>query len=169
MWTKRQIIEKAFSEIGLASYVFDITPAEMDDCLQRMDSMIAEWESLGIRLGYYLPANPDDSDEDQPSGLPDTSVRAVYTNLALSIAPTFGKIVSAETKSSARQGFNAVMSRFSVIPEQQLPGTLPVGQGNRMYANGKGWAPFFRPPVDRLLAGQDSTLDVPAQIQPDLT
>jgi hypothetical protein len=168
MWTKRKVIEKAFSEIGLASYVFDVTPEEMEDCLQRMDTMLAEWETLGIRLGYNLPADPDGSDEDDPSGLPDTAIRAVYTNLGISIAPTFGKVVSIETKSAARQGFNAVMSKFSVIPEQSLPSTLPIGQGNKWYRGNTAYGPFFRPVRDRLTSGEDAPLDLNSDMQPDI-
>ena len=29
-WTKREYVEQAFEEIGLASYVFDLTPEQFD-------------------------------------------------------------------------------------------------------------------------------------------
>lgn len=54
-WTKRQFVTQAFEEIGLASYVFDLTPEQLDSALRRLDTMIASWNALGIRLGYPLP------------------------------------------------------------------------------------------------------------------
>ena len=70
-WTKRQFITQAFEEIGLAAYVFDLTPDQLDSALRRMDAMVAGWNANGVRINYPLPNNPEDSDIDQPSGVPD--------------------------------------------------------------------------------------------------
>jgi hypothetical protein len=53
-WTKRDVIGQAFSEIGLASYTFDLLPEQYEGALRRLDAMIAQWENKGIRLAWPL-------------------------------------------------------------------------------------------------------------------
>ena len=102
-WTKRQFVVQAFEEIGLASYVFDLSPEQMDSALRRLDSMMAAWNAKGIRLGYPIPGNPQDSSLEEKTGVPDSANEAVYMGLAVRLAPGFGKVVSPDTKSAAKQ------------------------------------------------------------------
>lgn len=74
-WTKRQLITQAFEEIGLAAYVFDLTPEQLQSALRRMDAMVAGWNSNGVRIGYPLPSSPDSSNIDADSGVPDFATR----------------------------------------------------------------------------------------------
>ena len=54
-YKKRQFISAAFEEIGLASYVFDLQPEQLQSALRRLDAMMADWNAKGIRLGYPAP------------------------------------------------------------------------------------------------------------------
>lgn len=156
-WTKRQFVTQAFEEIGLAAYVFDLTPEQMQSALRRLDSMMASWNAKGIRLGYPTPTDPQNSDLDEQTNVPDSSNEAVYLNLAIRLAPGFGKTPSPETKSSAKAAYDTLMSLAAMPVEQQLPGTMPAGAGNkpwRVYDD-----PFLRKPVDPLLAGEDGTIE----------
>lgn len=159
MWTKRQLIVEAFAELGLAANDFDIQPEEIQTALRRLDSMMATWDGKGIRLGYALPTNPVDSDPDEASGLPDTATETVYLNLALRMAPGFGKAVSIDTRRAASDGYD----RLQIAAAQPLPpqqrNTMPRGAGN------KPWrplsSPFFpAPDSDPLLAGPGGDLDI---------
>jgi hypothetical protein len=151
-WTKNQLIDQAFEEIGLASYVFNIGPEQRQGALRRLDSMMATWNAKGIRLGYALPSSPDASDGTQDSGLPDSANEAVYTNLAVKIAPMVGKQVSQDTRNAASQGFNVLMSRATFPPQQQLPNTLPRGAGNKPWRTANN--PFMPTPTDPLMAAE---------------
>ena len=42
-YTKRQFVTAALEEIGLASYVFDLQPEQLQSALRRLDAMISEW------------------------------------------------------------------------------------------------------------------------------
>ena len=155
-WTKRQFIEHAFEEIGLASYVFDLNPEQLQSALRRLDTMLAAWNALGIRLGFPLPSSPQDSDIDEQTNVPDRSNEAIYTNLAVKIAPSYGKQVMPDTKATAKESYNTLLSIAAMPPEQQLPSTMPAGAGNkpwRVYDN-----PFIRQPVDPVDAGPDGPL-----------
>jgi hypothetical protein len=154
-WTKRQFVTQAFEEIGLAAYVFDLNPEQLQSGLRRLDSMMATWNAKGIRLGYPLPSSPQDSDLDEQTNVPDASNEAIYLNLALRIAPSFGKTPSVDTKATAKAAYDNLLSLAAMPMEMQLPGTLPVGAGNKPWNIDQ---PFVNPPVDPLLAGQDGEI-----------
>ena len=155
-WTKRQFVVQAFDEIGLAAYVFDLTPEQLQSALRRLDAMLALWNAKGIRLGYPIPSNPQDSSLDEATDVPDSANEAIYTNLSVRLAPSFGKTVSTDTKASAKLGYDTLLSRAAMPMEQQLPGTMPAGAGNKPWRNTD--SPFLTPPVDPLLVGQDGPL-----------
>lgn len=129
--TKRELIEQAYGEMGLAGYFFDIQPEELAAARKRLDRMMAQWESIGIYLGYSMPSNPDDSDLDEDSGLQDGAVDTVATNLCVLLAPSKGKTLSIDTKVAAKNGYNRLLAAKAVIPQKQYPGNLPMGAGNK--------------------------------------
>lgn len=155
-YSKRQFVSAAFEEIGLASYAFDLQPQQFESALRRLDAMMADWNGKGIRLGYPLPSSPQFSDLDAQSEVPDSANEAIITNLATRIAPSYGKQVMPQTMVTARNAYQTLLSRATMPFEQQLPGTMPSGAGNkpwRVYDD-----PFLRRPVDPLLAGQDGQI-----------
>jgi len=97
-YTKRQFISAAFEEIGLASYVFDLQPEQLESALRRLDAMMADWNAKGIRLGYPLPSSPQDSTLDEETLVPDSAYEAIICSLGIRLAPSFGKQVMIETK-----------------------------------------------------------------------
>lgn len=156
-WTKRQFVTQAFEEVGLAAYVFDLTPEQMQSALNRLDAMMASWNAKGIRLGYPIASNPQNGDLDEETNVPDSANEAIYLNLGIRLAPSFGKSVAPETKASAKMAYDTLLSRSAMPPEQQMPSIMPSGAGNkpwRVYAN-----PFLRPPVKPLLAGEDGLIE----------
>lgn len=156
-WTKRQFVEAAFEEIGLASYVFDLQPEQMNMALRRMDAMMATWNTKGIRLGYPLPSTANGSDLDDDSNLPDAANQAVILNLAIQLAPGFGKQVSQDTKRNAKDAYRGLLMISTQPPEMQMPGSMPSGAGNKPWQGVD--REFLEEPVDPLLAGQDSVLE----------
>jgi hypothetical protein len=155
-YSKRQFVAAAFEEIGLASYVFDLQPEQLQSAMRRIDAMMADWNGKGIRLGYPLPNSPQDSDLDEPTLVPDWANEAIITNGAVRLAPGYGKVVMPETKAVAKDSYNTLLQRATMPPEQQLPATMPAGAGNkpwRVYDN-----PFIRPPVNPVDAGPDGPL-----------
>lgn len=155
-YTKRQFVTAAFEEIGLADYVFDLTPEQLESALRRLDAMMMEWNAKGIRLGYASASSPQDSDLDTETNVPDSGWEAVITNLAVRIAPGYGKVVSPDTKAIAKNAYNTLLQRATFPLEQQLPDTMPSGAGNKpwWYDN-----PFLQQPVDPVDVGPDGPID----------
>jgi hypothetical protein len=158
-YTKRDIINMAFEEIGLASYVFDLTPQQLEGALRRLDAMMATWNGKGIRLGYPLPSSPGASDLDQDTDVTDEALEAMALNLAVRIAPGYGKTVSPDTKASAKNAYNQIIAQSAKPVEMQLDNmSIPSGAGNKGYRYYND--PFLRHPTDPLTAGPDSILDL---------
>lgn len=147
MWTKRDFVVAGFGEIGLASYVFDLTPEQLQAALTRLDAMMATWNGQGIRLGYPLPSTPGNSSLDEVTAVPDACHETVFQNLAIRLAPGYGKTVSPDTKISAKAGYNAMLTQALGEPlQKQMPGDMPAGAGNKPWRN--TGQPFLNPPTD---------------------
>lgn len=155
-WTKRQFVVQAFEEIGYASYVYDLEPEQLQAALRRLDAMMATWNGKGIRLGYPVPTSPENSSLDEETGVPDSANEAIYTNLAVRIAPTVGKTTSVETRVAAKASYAVILARATQPQERQLPTTLPAGSGNKPWRNDD---PFTQPTEDPLSAGDDGPID----------
>lgn len=153
-WTKEQFVLAAFEEIGKADYAFDLQPEQLLAGLRRLDSMMAEWNGDGIRLGYPLPSSPSDSNYSADTNVPDKANTAIYANLAIRVAPIIGKTVSAETKMTARNAYRVLLNAATMPNEQQFPGTMPAGAGTKQPTQ-----PFLDGPDDHIDAGDDSILD----------
>lgn len=153
MWTKGAVVKKAFESMGLAAYVFDLSPDELQSAVQSMDMMIASWNGRGIRLAYALESDPDGASVDQASGLADSDIECVVCNLAVRLAPSYGKTTPPEIGRTARETFDAMLSRSTEMPTVQMPRTMPMGAGYKR----RNQRPFFSPadPVD---AGNDGEI-----------
>jgi len=154
-YSKRQFVEAALEEIGLADYVFDLSPEQLQSAVRRMDAMMAAWNAVGIRIGYPLTSNPDDTDLNTVTAVPDSANEAIILNLALRLSPSYGKAIALPTSAAARMAYNTLMSRAAMPAEQQFPSTLPVGAGQKSW--NIDW-PFFQHPSEPLLAGEDGEI-----------
>jgi len=155
-WTKREFIRQAFDELGLASYVYDLTTDQLNSALYRLDSMMATWNAKGIRIGYPLPLTPSDSNIDDLTTVPDRANEAIALNLAVRLAPSYGKQVSPDTKQNAKMSYDALLSYAAMPPEMQLPHGMPLGAGNKSW---HGQNLFTPEPPQRVDAGPDSAIE----------
>lgn len=158
-WTKRQFIEQAFEEIGLAAYVFDLTPEQLQSALRRLDAMMAGWNANGIRVGWPIPSSPENSELDVDTKVTDVASEAIYLNLAIRLAPGFGKVISPDTKQDADAAYSNLLNQTAApTPERQLPNTLPRGQGNKPWRTINS-SPYSPTPQDPLQAGEDNNIN----------
>ncbi len=149
-WTKQELIQQAFAEIGLG-HTFNVGPEQLQGAAARLDAMMGVWSSKGVRLGYVMSSSLEGTDLDVQSGIPDVAYEAVVTNLAVRLAPGKGKTLSQETRTIAHDSYKALLARAAFPPEQQLPNTLPRGAGNKP---GRSGQPFMPTPVDPLVAAE---------------
>lgn len=156
-YTRRQFVEAAFEECGMAAYTFDLTPQMLESACRRLDAMMATWNARGIRVGFPLPLSPENTDLDLETGVPDSANQAIITNLAVTIAPSFGKQASVHTMAAAKNSYDTLLALSAVPPEYQFPRTLPAGAGNRPWRYND---PFMPAPVDPIQTGPDGSLEL---------
>lgn len=154
MTTKREIINRAYSAAGLASYAFDLSAEELLQARQSLDSMAAMWTVKGVRMAYN--AEPE---MDAEAGVPDWAEEALVLNLALRLCGVIGKPVMPETKQAAREAYTAMVAA-ATQPLPTLARMVPAGAGNRFYA--RAMRPFIDQQAAPLLAGDDSELELGA-------
>ena len=155
-YTKRQFVSAAFGSVGMAAYVFDLEPGQIQNAVRTMDSMIAAWNAEGIRISYPLPSSPQDSDLDQETNVPDSANEAIVMNLGIRLASEFGKTISPDLKTVAKKAKSILLSLSTKPIDKQYPSTLPVGAGNKQFRNDRV---FFPVPEDKIAVGDDDVLE----------
>lgn len=143
-WTKGQLVLKAFDNDALAAFVYNLSAEQLQSALETLDALMAEWNMTGIQLGFPLPSKPGNSGLQELSGIPDGANSAVYSELAIRLCPSYGKVAPPELKTTARRGYNAVCTIASKPPTLQYPSNFPAGAGNQRSRYGD---PFLTPPV----------------------
>ncbi len=156
-YTKRQFVEAALTEIGLASYVFDIQPEQLEYARRRLDAMMADWNGKGIRLSYPIPASPEQGSLEEETNVPDSANEAVILNLAVRLAPSYGKQIMPDTRLVAKAAYDTVLQRATAPIELQFPDTLPSGAGNKYWRDADD--PFMPTPVDPVETGPEGILE----------
>jgi hypothetical protein len=132
-WKKRQFVNEAFVQLGLANYTFDLQSEQLQTGLRLLDGMMSSWNSSGLALSYPVPTTPENSDLDDETNVPDRANEAIYLNLALRLAPAFGKNVMPETRQFAYKAYQRLLSWSAMPDEMGFPRTLPSGQGNKTW------------------------------------
>lgn len=146
-YSKLDIVNSAFNEIGFADYAYDLDPAQLNRVLLQLDAMMMTWKSQGINVGYYQTYTPGESDINADSGLPSTAIQACYLGLAKVIAPSFGKAISKETNENFNSAWRALLSNVALVVPYARPGTLVAGAGNRGIIN-RAFLPSTQPEAD---------------------
>lgn len=125
-YTKRQFVTEAYTELGMADYVFDLQPEQLQSACRRLDAMLAEWNGRGIQIGFPLVTSPENTDLDTETGAPDWANEAIILNLAVKLAPMHGKQING---AAAKLALSTVMVNATPDVRMQLPSDMPVGAG----------------------------------------
>ncbi len=130
-WTKRQLVNKAYTKAGLGGLAANLTASQLQDALFDLDSMMASWKRKGINLGYPIPETQAASSLDDDSLVPIWANSAIYLNLAQLLAADLGKIVAPSVLSAAKDAYDTMVTDMAQPIEAQLPKTMPSGAGNK--------------------------------------
>jgi len=122
--TVLDIVTGALSLLEIRVAESGVTPAEGVDGLAALNDMMNEWNVDGIDVGYE---SLDDTADEIFVDL--GSIGAMKANLAIYIAPEYGRTPSVALKRRARRSKNSLRASIAINPSQ-FPDTLPVGSGN---------------------------------------
>lgn len=129
-WKKLDYVNAAYEELGLANYIFDLEPEQLQTAVNKLDNLMLEWDSRGIKLGYPFASNPSIDTINEETNLPPQANNAIICNLAVRLAPSVGKTPSIDTKVSAYQGLQSLFAQIPV-PQMTRPTGIPAGAGNK--------------------------------------
>lgn len=126
MATGSDIVTKALRRSKIRAAETPIEPSELQDGIDDLNDMLAEWEGSGILLGYTPIKEPTDEVR-----IPRFANGCVAVNLAGRICSDYGKAVpaslAAEINGSTDNMLRALVGNIDV----NFPGTLPLGSGNQ--------------------------------------
>ena len=131
MTTRGQIIGDAYETLGLASYVFDLTPDELATAFRLLDRMMAQWEGDGVALGYEAATGTPALGDAMTT--PAYADEAVALNLALRLAPGQGKQPAGGLLRQARTAYALVRGRTLDVPRVQSARSPVRGGGDRRW------------------------------------
>lgn len=138
MKTKIQLIDRAYSKLRISGLTVNPLPEEVVLALDEMECMIAEWDLVNVCLGYQFEEEPDPNSE---SGLIRGYENAVQSNLALRLAPDFGK-PSADLMRQASQSYSKISSATAVVKPTPYSPRQPIGEANTLRWN--QWQRYYR-------------------------
>lgn len=142
--TKGDLVRAALRKLGIASSatLTDVEPQSMQDAIDDLESMMAEWyqDGKGIITGYVF-ADPDNLPaEGDDHGLRSSAVSAVFHNLACRIAPDYSIEATSKIIAIARYGKEQLYKQTSIerAKRSPYPNRMPIGSGNS-FATLNGW------------------------------
>ena len=122
--TVTQIVTGALQLLQVRTAESPVTASEAEDGLTALNDMMNEWNVNGINVGYELLDDVEDLLHVQLG-----SVGAIKANLAVYIAPEYGKAVSGALQFRADVSKNSLRGAIK-LNSAQFPDTLPIGSGN---------------------------------------
>jgi hypothetical protein len=126
--TKGTIVIRALGKLGIANYVFDTEAEEDNSALRQLDSMAARWQGKLEPFGYVQPDSNGQSLPSDTAGIEEQDVDAFISNLAVTLAPDYGKQPSGLLLKQAADTRSEIFIRYARRPEYRLRG--PTGAGN---------------------------------------
>jgi hypothetical protein len=125
MTTIREVVEDAFEEIGVKTAEVPLTDDELQSGIRRCNDMLTEWDDIGIIFGYKEVLNGDDA-----VNVDRNAVGAIKYCLAVRLAPSYQKLVSAALAAISTSTLDRLMASSTDLSEIAYPDTLPLGSGN---------------------------------------
>ena len=145
MQLKVDVINGAYSQIKISGITVKPTPEEVELALSRLESMMHEFASRNIDVGYNFEESPD------PSSLTNADPSAFYmmqSNLAVRLVSDYGKNAPPTLVSGAISSLSSVSSSSArrFVKEVSYPNRMARGSGNTLRYN--RWARFYRDPPE---------------------
>lgn len=138
--TKGALVNAALRKASVASNatLTDTEPQSVEDALDDLEMMMAEWENgdgqKGISLGYAFAAAGTPPAPETLHNLPAFSLNAVITNLAVRVINDYGSEPPATLVVKAGYGKELLVKSLAHarVPLLSYPNRMPVGSGNRL-------------------------------------
>lgn len=137
--TKIELVNGAYSKLRISGLTSGPEPEEITDGLDMLETMMAEFKSRNICSSYVAEEEPTPT---LNSRLEKKYENACEWNLAVRLAPLFGKEPSMQMINQARQSLSNWSARSAKVNMINQPNRMPRGNGNAFrFPN---WVRFYR-------------------------
>jgi hypothetical protein len=124
MATALDVITGALKLLEVKTDESAVTASEAEDGLTALNDMMNEWNVDGINIGYE---SLEDTEDTLYVNL--GAIGAMKSNLAVYIAPEYGRVVTPSLEMRAKNSKKALRASIPLNPAE-YPDSLPVGSGN---------------------------------------
>ena len=128
MTTALQIVNAAAEKIGVKTAEIALEASDYQVIFDEMNDMLSEWADSNI-----TPAFTDVLLSTDTVNIERDAVGAVKNNLAIRVAPIFGRQITPSLAAIALQTYNRLLASTVYIGDVAYPDTLPTGSGNDCY------------------------------------
>jgi P22 tail accessory factor len=133
MSTAIEVINRSLREIGVLAQNQTATAFQGQQALADLKAMIASWELDGITMGDG--SNLTSTTTELP--YPENHTDAIMYNLAVRMAPKFGRQLKETTVFLARKGYTALQATYGSLIDMEIDGALktrrPTSGGDGVY------------------------------------
>ena len=124
MATVTEVVTGALQLLEIRTAEAAIEANEAEDGLVSLNDMMNEWNVDGIDVGYE---SLDEIDDELYVDL--GALGAIKANLAVYIAPEYGRMVTPALAARAKSSKRSLRGSIKLNPSE-YPDTLPIGSGN---------------------------------------
>ena len=128
MTTALQIVNAAAEKIGVKTSEIALEASDYQVIFDEMNDMLSEWADSNI-----TPSFTDVSLSTDTVNIERDAIGAVKNNLAVRVAPVFGRQITPSLAAIAMQTYNRLLASTVYIGDVAYPDTLPAGSGNDCY------------------------------------
>lgn len=149
--TAESVIDDTYLTLGVKPAEQPLEAHAFQQGVRFLNRMMERLDAEGVSLGFTVVSNPDDLITVSPG-----AIEGIIFNLAVTLAPSFSKIVTPELALNARDGMDAMLRLAENNPPARFPCTLPIGSGNEW--RGSQIDPFYPCPEDSTLTEDNGNI-----------
>jgi hypothetical protein len=130
MTTALQIVNAVAERLGVKTAEIPLEAVDFQVILSELNDMLSEWADSNITPTFNEVSNSTDT-----VNIERDAVGAVKSNLAVRVAPIFGRMVTPALAESASTTRRRLLANVVNIRPVAFPDTLPIGSGNECFDN----------------------------------
>lgn len=141
---KSDLVKQALAKLAITGFDTEVNPEEIRAGVITLEELMAAWDASGIQIGYAFAPEAEAALAEAPSNVPDIARKAIINQLAIELAPQYGKEPSQLIYMSAASGMSSLLNAIAYIPEMNYGRRMPRGSGNTF--RWTRWTRFYREP-----------------------
>ena len=123
----REVIIDALEDLVVQQDEAPIEASEAQAAIRFLNDMMTMLDAQGVTLGYTVVSSLSDT-----VTIPAGALMGVKANLAIALAPKYGRQITQELALRASEGMKAMLNLADITSNSmEYPSTLPIGSGNQ--------------------------------------